>query len=70
MSAAERHAYDRHLDNIMVQNDVMDTARIEGLAEGRQLQNIENARNFKRLGVPAATISQATGLSVEEIERL
>ena len=91
MSAAERHAYDRHLDNIMVQNDVMDTARMEGLAEGRaegraeglaegraegkaeglaegrQLQNIENARNFKRLGVPAATISQATGLSVEEI---
>jgi len=39
MSKAERQAYDRHIDNIMVQNDVMDTAHIEGrywgLEEGR-----------------------------------
>ena len=39
MSDEERHAYDRHLDNVMVQNDVLDTAkdegRAEGLAEGR-----------------------------------
>lgn len=34
MTKAERAAYDRHLDNIMVQNDVLDTARAEGLAEG------------------------------------
>jgi len=36
MSKAERQAYDRHIDNIMVQNDVMDTAHIEGLAEGME----------------------------------
>lgn len=36
MSAKERRAYDEHLDNIMVQNDVLDTARDEGLAEGLQ----------------------------------
>jgi len=30
----------------------------------------ETARNFKRLGVPIATIAEATGLSVLEIERL
>ncbi len=39
MSDEERRAYDRHLDNVMVQNDVLDTAkdegRAEGLAEGR-----------------------------------
>jgi len=39
MSDEERRAYDRHLDNIMVQNDVLGTAkdegRAEGLAEGR-----------------------------------
>lgn len=34
MSAKERRAYDEHMDNIMVQNDVLDTAREEGLAEG------------------------------------
>ena len=32
---AERKAYDRHIDNIMVQNDVLDTAKMEGLEEGR-----------------------------------
>jgi len=34
MSNAERQAYYKHIDNIMVQNDVMDTAHEEGLEEG------------------------------------
>lgn len=33
---ANRQAYDRHIDNIMVQNDVLDTAKMEGWAEGRE----------------------------------
>ncbi|MBR1933635.1 MAG: Rpn family recombination-promoting nuclease/putative transposase [Prevotella sp.] len=36
MSDEERRAYDRHIDNIMVQNDVLDTARDEGWAEGHE----------------------------------
>lgn len=36
MSKAERKAYDRHIDNIMVQNDVLDTAKMEGQKEGRK----------------------------------
>ena len=39
MSSQERHAYDEHLNVIMIQNDVLNTAkwegRIEGLAEGK-----------------------------------
>ncbi len=35
MTPEERHAYDEHLNAIMIQNDVLDGARIEGLAEGR-----------------------------------
>ena len=39
MSAQDRNAYDEHLSAIMIQNDVLDSAklegRIEGLAEGR-----------------------------------
>lgn len=39
MTPKERRAYDEHIDAIMVQNDVLDTAhdegRAEGLAEGR-----------------------------------
>jgi predicted transposase/invertase (TIGR01784 family) len=38
--------------------------------EGRKEEKIENARNFKRLGVPIATIAEATGLPLAEVERL
>ena len=34
MTDEERRAYDAHLDNIMVQNDVLDTAKLEGREEG------------------------------------
>ena len=34
MSPKERQAYDAHMDNIMVQNDVLDTAHDEGYEEG------------------------------------
>lgn len=36
MSKEERRSYDAHMDNIMVQNDVLDTAREEGREEGRE----------------------------------
>jgi len=45
-------------------------ARREGHAEGRAEEKIETAQNFKRLGVALATIAEATGLSLSEIERL
>lgn len=35
MSPAERHAYDEHLNAVMIQHDVLGNARAEGLAEGR-----------------------------------
>ena len=35
MSKQERQDYDRHMDAIMTQNDVLDTAKMEGLVEGR-----------------------------------
>ena len=79
MSDAERHAYDRHIDNIMVQNDVLDTAKdegraegraeglAEGLAEGEHNMAIESARKMKADGMPAAVIAKYTGLTIEEI---
>ena len=42
----------------------------QGRAEGRMEERLSNARNLKRLGVPAGTIAQATGLSADEIEKL
>lgn len=35
MSKAERQAYDEHLSAIMIQNDVLDGAKLEGRMEGR-----------------------------------
>ena len=86
MSLQERQAYDEHLNVIMIQNDVLDTAkwegRIEGLAEGKAEGLAEGeakgkakalrqtAINMKRMGIATTGIAECTGLSVEEIESL
>lgn len=82
MDKAEREAYDRHVDAIMIQNDVLGTAKLEGLLEGRvegraegraegeMKGRVEVARNLKKMGLPLDTIIQSTGLSVEEIDQL
>ena len=45
-------------------------AKMEGRAEGRAEEKLENARNLKSLGVSTEIIMKATGLSAEEIEKL
>lgn len=74
MSPAERHAYDEHLNAIMIQNDVLSTARLEGLMEGREEGRIEqkkeSACSMKALGLSPEVIQQVTGLSLEEIEQI
>jgi predicted transposase/invertase (TIGR01784 family) len=74
MSREDRLAYDRYIDAIMVQNDVLDTAKLEGRAEGlaevRAEGKLEIARNMKHAGLDMEQISLFTGLSVEKIEEL
>lgn len=78
MDVKERRAYDEYLNAIMIQNDVLEAAKLEGyikghaegLAEGRAEERLCNARKFKALGVPTDLIAKATGLSQEEIEKL
>ena len=74
MSDKERRAYDEHMDDIMVQNDVLDTAKMEGLAEGRAEGRAEGimltAKNLKAMGLSIADIIKATGLSEEDIMKL
>ena len=41
-----------------------------GMEKGERKATLATARNLKALGIPAETIAQATGLSVEEIEGL
>lgn len=78
MTDKERRAYDEHLNAIMIQNDVLNAAklegqmegRMEGREEGRMEERLSNARNLKKMGVSAEIIAQATGLSVEEVDKL
>jgi len=74
MTKDELAAYYSHLDNLIILRDNIHTereeGREEGLVKGREEEKRENARNLKRLGVLSDIISQATGLSKNEIEEL
>ena len=70
MNDKERQAYDAHMDDIMVQNDMFYTARMEGLAEGRAEGILLTAKNLKAMGLSIADIIKATGLSEDDIMKL
>lgn len=70
MNDEERRAYDEHLSNIMIQNDAIDGAKLEGRMEGELQKQKEIASNMKKLGLDILLISKATGLTVEEIGKL
>lgn len=74
MSHAEREAYYRHLDNVVILQDNISTARGEGRMEGREEGRAEGiaetARKMKEGGLPTEQIQQFTGLSAEEISKL
>lgn len=74
MPPKERMAYDEHLSAVMIQNDVLDSAKlegkIEGRAEGRAEAYLSMARNMKQLGAPVDMIVKTTGLTVAKIDAL
>lgn len=82
MSAKERRAYDAHMDTIMVQNDVLDTARDEGRAEGRAEGLVQGraeglaegiakvTRKLIASGIDNGMISSLTGLSFQEVDEI
>lgn len=70
MTDKERRAYDEHLNAIMIQNDVLNAAKLEGQMEGRIEERLSNARNLKKMGVSPEIIAQATGLSMGEVAKL
>jgi len=42
----------------------------EGVEEGRKMEKIEMAKKLKEKGIDIAVISETSGLSKEEIEKL
>jgi predicted transposase/invertase (TIGR01784 family) len=74
LSEAERANYESSLKHYRDIINVIDTARLEGRAEGieagRQAERLTLARQMKQDGLSATRIAQYTSLSPEEIERL
>ncbi len=86
MTKAEQHAYDEHLNAIMIQNDVLENTKQEGLAEGRakglaegraegraegmDMQRLETARMMIKDGEPVEKIMRYTGLTREQVGEL
>ena len=78
MDDKDRRAYDSHMDDIMVQNDVLDTAKMEGIeegrAEGRAEGRVEGRAEGRAEGIAEAQKSfvknlHAMGLPVADIQR-
>ena len=76
MSQEERHAYDEHINAIMIQNDVLSTAKQEGLEEGRaegleegRAEGLEEGRaeGERKKALDVALNLKSMGLSVEMI---
>ena len=70
MTKVEKEAYYRHLDNIVILRDNINTERAEGRAEGEKLKQTEIARNMKNMGMDVGTIAAITGMTEEEINKI
>ena len=74
----ELYEYEDSLKNFRDMYSVITTAELKGLNKGRaegrmegeSVERQKNARNLKVLGVDVGIISEATGLSLKEIEEL
>ena len=74
MSPKEKRAYEAHIDNIMVQNDVLDTAREEGYSEGIVYGEEKIKRKFVlnmlKQGLSPDMIRTLTGVDLKYLESL
>lgn len=82
LSRHERMKYDEGLRKYRDTLSVLEVAREDGLAEGRaegraegvsegvQKEKVETARRLVAIGMDIDTVAIATGLSVEDVERL
>jgi len=82
MTEKERKRYEKYIDAMLVEQDVMETALKEGIAKGKaegisegiakgELQKaLEIAQRLKQQGLSIDLISVTTGLNFEQIESL
>ena len=72
MTPQERHAYDEHLSALMIQNDVLDSAKLEGKIEGRLEGRAEGREEGREEGIKEGVLRNARrmkekGFSTEDI---
>ena len=69
-SDAELRAYDKFWDSVSVERTLLDDRYQKGKEEGMNQRSLEIARNLLSLGLPVTQITQATGLTEEEIRQM
>ena len=71
---AELRAYDKFWDSVRVektlQYDSYQQGMEKGMEKGMNQRSLEIARNLLSLGLPVTQITQATGLTEEEIKQM
>lgn len=82
MNKTEKVAYDKHIEAVMIQNDVISTAmkegraeghaqgRAEGRAEGELNASIAIAKKLIASGLDIEFVATNTGLSIDELQNL
>ena len=72
MSREERKRYENYIEDIVVENDVIETARVQALergrAEGRSSEKLEIAQKMLAQGMDIETIASLTDLNVDVIK--
>ena len=68
----EKASWEEHKKNFVKNLIEKETKKIlnQGIAEGSQAANLKTAANLKKMGMNYTQISEATGLSEEEIIKL
>ena len=63
-----RYAYDEHINAIMIRNDVLGNARLEGMEEDRAEEKNNIARKMQDNGLSIEQIALIIGLTEKEIK--
>jgi len=70
LTPEQRASYERSIKTFLDNNDILEYQLDKGIKIGRAEGHMDVALNLKKMGMNVAEIAQATGLSLEEIEKL
>ena len=68
MTRNERLAYERHLENLMIEKDVIETAQADGYEQGREETAMKIAQRMLAVDIQPDIVAQTTGITVEQLE--